>query len=102
MKKFYQLSEHVTARPLKIAKNAVTRTGEPAWPKDAPEYIGLIIDHLTPDGNPCNGVIHWYRHPDVEGPLWTLISEDPLTIDPSIQCQCGAHGFIIEGEWRRA
>lgn len=30
---------------------------------------------------------------------WTVLSEDPLTLDPSIQAQCGCHGYIREGRW---
>lgn len=33
--------------------------------------------------------------------LHTLVSEDPLTLDPSIGWQecCGRHGFIKNGKW---
>lgn len=31
---------------------------------------------------------------------WGVVSEDPLTITPSILCgQCGIHGFWREGKW---
>lgn len=33
---------------------------------------------------------------------WTLQSLDPLTISPSVRCDCGDHGFIREGRWVRA
>ncbi|MCW2899953.1 MAG: hypothetical protein JWO67_2218 [Streptosporangiaceae bacterium] len=30
-----------------------------------------------------------------------LLSEDPLTVTPSILCaDCGLHGFITDGTWR--
>jgi hypothetical protein len=31
--------------------------------------------------------------------VWTVQSWDPLTISPSILCECGDHGFIRGGEW---
>lgn len=31
---------------------------------------------------------------------WQIVSNDPLTISPSILCgQCGVHGFFREGKW---
>lgn len=31
---------------------------------------------------------------------WELLSEDPLTLSPSLACQqCGHHGFIRDGKW---
>ena len=30
---------------------------------------------------------------------WTVESWDPLTLSPSILCQCGFHGFIRGGRW---
>lgn len=31
---------------------------------------------------------------------WTLVSEEPLTITPSINClDCGCHAFITDGRW---
>lgn len=36
-------------------------------------------------------------------PEWDVISEDPLTLSPSILCRrCGNHGFIREGKWVEA
>lgn len=30
----------------------------------------------------------------------TIISDDPLTVTPSISCpDCGLHGFITDGRW---
>lgn len=35
-----------------------------------------------------------------EGPTWELISENPLTVTPSIHDPTtGFHGFITEGRW---
>jgi hypothetical protein len=34
---------------------------------------------------------------------WTLVSEKPLTISPSLLCRtCGHHGFIEHDKWRAA
>lgn len=31
---------------------------------------------------------------------WTLVSEDPLTLAPSLRCTvCGDHGFVRGGTW---
>jgi hypothetical protein len=31
---------------------------------------------------------------------WTLVSEEPLTLTPSVLCRsCGHHGFITDGKW---
>lgn len=31
---------------------------------------------------------------------WTLVSENPLTLAPSLLCTvCGDHGFIRDGKW---
>lgn len=32
-------------------------------------------------------------------PLWTKVSEEPLTVTPSILCSCGWHGHITNGRW---
>ncbi len=34
--------------------------------------------------------------------LWQLESIDPLTLSPSILCNCGHHGFIKQGKWIQA
>jgi len=40
---------------------------------------------------------------DVTKPIHTLVSEDPLHIEPSILCRaCGDHGFIRDGRWQPA
>lgn len=30
---------------------------------------------------------------------WQVQSWDPLTISPSVLCDCGDHGFIRDGKW---
>ena len=68
------------------------------------EHVGLIEEHLTPQGERCGGGI-MFDLPGVaeafpDRPLWTLCSVDPLTITPSLQCTgCGHHGWIVDGVW---
>jgi hypothetical protein len=66
---------------------------------------GVIISHRHPDGSVCSGVVpfdvpanDWDRRR--ARPLWTVISDDPLTLDPSILDQsCGLHGYVRDGRW---
>jgi hypothetical protein len=33
-------------------------------------------------------------------PTWEVLSEDPLTLSPSLACgMCGHHGWIRDGKW---
>lgn len=33
-------------------------------------------------------------------PKWTLVSDEPLTLHPSVLCRtCGLHGWIQQGRW---
>lgn len=56
----------------------------------------LIVKHPRPDtGEQCTGTVVFspYDH--------TLVSRDPLTIQPSLDCpNCPWHVFIIEGRVR--
>lgn len=60
------------------------------------EHAGIILTcvHGLEGAVPFSG-----RTPDQrEG--WTVESEDPLTLSPSIvRTECGCHGFIREGRW---
>jgi hypothetical protein len=31
---------------------------------------------------------------------WRVLSEEPLTLSPSLLCGCGHHGFIRDGHWQ--
>lgn len=74
------------------------------------EKYGAIIRHYRPDGVLCEGSItfdgEWQRQNNASGnfthPLWTVEKWEPLTVSPSILCECGDHGFIREGKWVRA
>ncbi|HEY3630788.1 MAG TPA: hypothetical protein VGL21_07800 [Jatrophihabitantaceae bacterium] len=57
---------------------------------------GAQIDHPGKDGDTCPGGYIYFGEP--EG--WTLESEDPPTISPSLLCRiCGDHGFVRSGRW---
>lgn len=77
------------------------------WLSDAEGVIGLIEHHPRPtEDKPngiCGGYIAWeQRH--VPPPKHRLVAggpgdEEHLTIEPSLLCRCGEHGFIREGKW---
>lgn len=81
-------------------------------PDDFPEddVAGLTHYHpagpLGPDGHEmCAGAAFFrgMRHPDEPGPEWDVLSENPLTLAPSLLCTvCGRHGFIRDGRWVEA
>lgn len=65
---------------------------------------GFIEKHPRPDnGESCMGVLIIKPTKDdvtYNRPVWTMESEDPITLSPSIACRtCGAHGWIREGKW---
>ena len=60
------------------------------------------------DGRLCFiGYFHYCKDHESYGRLpvqgeraWQLVSEDPLTLSPSVLCLgCKLHGFIREGRW---
>lgn len=66
--------------------------------------VGLIHWHQKPDGSPCSGGSILFdmpandRFPDHA--KWQVISEDPLTLHPSLLCTtCHTHGWIRDGAW---
>lgn len=64
---------------------------------------GIVLIHKRPDdATPCEGAIPFLRVDDtgrvIDG--WTVVTEDPLTLIPSVICNaCGIHGFIHSGQW---
>jgi hypothetical protein len=64
---------------------------------------GLIESHPGRDGVRCTGVVTFDvpATADVKGRArWTVVSDEPLTLSPSLLCRtCGHHGFIREGRW---
>ena len=70
-------------------------------------HVGLIDSHLKPDGSPCSGgsiVFDLPQNADFPGhDRWQVISEEPLTLSPSLLCRaCGSHGWIRDGAWVEA
>ena len=67
------------------------------------EKYGAIVSHKKADGTMCDGCITFdgqaARHFHPQGPCWTVESWDPLTLSPSLLCNCGDHGFIRGGVW---
>jgi hypothetical protein len=64
--------------------------------------IGMIENH--PDKRDptqrCEGFVCWSPAHARPGKLWKVVSEEPLTLEPSIKCAtCGSHGFVREGRW---
>lgn len=63
------------------------------------EVVGLIEAHRQADGEWCRGGIYWVQIRE-GAPIWTLVSLDPLHVEPSLLCRrCGSHGFIRGGTW---
>ncbi len=74
---------------------------------DDTTHVGLIDHHTAADGSPCRGSIIFDIPQNADwpasAPKWDLISEDPLTLSPSILCRaCGSHGWIRDGVWVEA
>jgi len=70
------------------------------------EKYGALVRHKTPNGKECNGYIHFdgpvQRELGPHGPFWVVECWDPLTLSPSLLCECGDHGFIRNGHWEKA
>ena len=68
------------------------------------DRYGAIITHSRPDnGEACEGMVTFdgevQRQLSADRPRWTVVSWEPLTLTPSVLCQCGDHGYITNGEW---
>jgi hypothetical protein len=62
------------------------------------EFDGLAYWHPDGKGGVCEGYIYFREPGDKDG--WTLVSEKPLTVAPSLLCRaCQHHGFIRGGRW---
>ncbi len=88
------LGSGVTARWLEYS---------PAGQPDAPRPAGLMLEHpaATPSGR-CHGAVFWWRPPQdlaAGRALWRIVQREPLTLEPSLRCQCGYHGWIRDGRW---
>lgn len=73
---------------------------------------GITVSHTHDDGTDCRGFVQFDRPTrriladrgalgagEIARPTWTVESEDPLTISPSVLQHCGLHGFIRDGRW---
>ena len=67
-------------------------------------WAGLLEMHKRPDGSWCRGSVDFKnRTPDSDHGTWIVVSEEPLTLSPSIRCRtCDEHGWIEGGRWRAA
>ena len=67
------------------------------------ERYGAIIRHFRDLGNICTSAITFdgpvQRELATEHSFWTVETWEPLTLTPSLLCQCGDHGWIREGCW---
>lgn len=66
-------------------------------------WIAIHEWHKRPDnGLWCVGYVPFNVQSDYwvpRSPHWDVLSTDPLTLHPSLLCDCGSHGFIREGKW---
>lgn len=68
------------------------------------ERWGATIEHphaQRPGERHKGGVTFHGEVQDAISPYakWDVLSWEPLTLSPSILCECGDHGFIREGRW---
>lgn len=79
-----------------------------AEPEASWVLVGISETHRNPDGEWCGGYAMFGNVP--EAALYAakfateihheLVSADPLTVAPSLQCRrCPSHGHIQEGRW---
>lgn len=72
-------------------------------PSDAVGPIGLLEWHRCADGRWSPGGVPFNvpeQRAEDRRPRWTVVSLDPLHLEPSILCGlCGHHGFIRNGAW---
>lgn len=67
--------------------------------------VGATVIHKGKDGLECMGWApfegrSWARSFENNITTWTVESDDPLTLSPSILCRvCGDHGFVRNGKW---
>ena len=69
----------------------------PVWHEGEP--YGWIEAHRDRAGNWCSGVVQrrGTGPPGSSRPTWRVVSEDPLTLDPSVQCTVCAPRDPAEG-----
>jgi hypothetical protein len=68
----------------------------------------FVDEHPRSDGTgPCSGAGRVLNpgqaRPDDGRAYWTIESEEPLTLSPSLLCTaCGDHGWVRDGRWMPA
>jgi hypothetical protein len=69
----------------------------------AGDHVGVIEWHYCQDKENLAGGILLFDIPEnasEDRPKWTLVTDDPLTMHPSVLCRtCGLHGWITNGQW---
>lgn len=72
-----------------------------------PVTAGAIVEHdmpvsdRFPEGH-CEGYINFdlpLVREHFSGPYWQVVTWEPLTLSPSLQCHCGDHGYIRDSVW---
>ena len=66
------------------------------------KWIAIDQYHKNSAGNLCCGWVPFQvesEHLTTHGPKWSVQSYEPLTMHPSLLCNCGHHGFIRNGRW---
>lgn len=65
--------------------------------RDNEGFLHIVEAHRDRKGAWCTGAVS--TNP-ADTPNWTLHSEKPLHLEPSLLCRsCGNHGFIRAGKW---
>jgi hypothetical protein len=69
------------------------------------DKAGLMIVHPAGGqnhiaaGDWCAGGVNFDLPVNAGQTTWSLVSLEPLHIEPSVLCSCGDHGFIHAGRW---
>lgn len=90
--------EEIAARGDDIDHNVVIRY---LGHRDVVGHAGLLLYHRHANGSVCGGGVTFAGTPG-DGPRWTVVQGEPLTLSPSIQdktCSEGLHGHIVDGRW---
>ena len=69
---------------------------------DLPDLLhaGIIMRHVKVDGSDCEAALFFDNEvTQRQWPRWSVEATEPLTLSPSVLCDCGDHGFIRSGRW---
>ena len=70
------------------------------WLGHRKKTAGVVICHRHTGDIGCATSVFWMKVNSQK--LYTLVKEEPLTIEEDIRCSCGLHGWIREGKWEHA